>query len=108
MLTSSQKDTPKYNPVIKGRKLKDPDMLCENVLINGADKYQKFAMWGNYLMRVAACKVTTVCTNQLVCVQLSEPFVLCLFKSSPPSHARRKKKTSLINAAHWYDGDEAD
>lgn len=60
MLTSSQKDTPKYNPVIKGRKLKDPDMLCENVLINGADKYQKFAMWGNYLMRVAACKVTTV------------------------------------------------
>lgn len=92
MLTSSQKDTPKYNPVIKGRKLKDPDMLCENVLINGADKYQKFAMWGNYLMRVAACKVTTVRTNQLVCVQLSEPFVLCLFKSSPPSHARRKRK----------------
>lgn len=67
-------------------------MLCENVLINGADKYQKFAMWGNYLMRVAACKVTTVRTNQLVCVQLSEPFVLCLFKSSPPSHARRKRK----------------
>lgn len=67
-------------------------MLCENVLINGADKYQKFAMWGNYLMRVAGCKVTTVRTNQLVCVQLSEPFVLCLFKSSPPSHARRKRK----------------